>query len=1155
MACGGSAPLRNDAAAGSDAATTKDITSFVFLAADNPGLATEVTARIADATISADVPFGTNVASLVARFDTSGVQVAAAGVLQTSGVTAVDFTAPVEYDVTAADGSTRSYQVAVDIGPSSEKAITQFAFTSAANPGLAQDVTGMISGTSIAVTVPYGTNVVALVASFTTTGAIVSVTDDVQSSGQTANDFARPVTYLVIAADGTSTTYTVSVTVASSIDNDIVSFQFLAALNPQLSHDITATIVDRSITATVPFGTNRALVASFQTSGTTVTVAGVVQVSGHTSNSFVSDVTYRVTAVDSSTKDFTVTVSEAPSPLKDITSFAFEAAHNPGLTTDEPAVINGTSIAAPVPAGTNLTGLVASFATTGASVSVNGVQQTSGVTANDFTNPVTYLVTAADGTTKTFTITVTPGSLTLGFSPAANLAAGSLPQAVAVADVNADGRPDVLTLDNVGSVSVMVGRTAPGQLVASFAAKTDFAAVTQGGKLAVSDLNGDGKPDVIVTDLANAKVVVLLGKTLGGSSTPSFTAPAAFGVGGRPLGIAVGDINGDGTPDLAIANLDTGTVSVLLGTTAPGTMTPSFAAAFDFATGTNPHDVALADVNGDGILDLVVTNNGSSTLSVLIGTTAPGATTPAFATHADVTVQSPIGLAVRDVDGDGRPDFAVTSGSGGLVSVVPNKTLAGASAPSFGTRADFAIDAAATAVVIADLDGDGLPDLATSNINSDTTSVLLNTTQLGVSAPRFAARKDFTTGSQADALAVGDFNTDGIPDLAVTNQSAASVTILVNATSFGRSLSFQPQVVLAVANAPDSIAIADLDGDGRRDVAVGNLNATSVSVLMNETTPGSATASFAPRVDISVRFNPADVALADFNGDGRPDLAVCYDSNIFGVELNTTLPGSGSPTFGSEREFFNVLAGGHQMRSMAVADINGDGKPDLVFGDHGSGTTAFIVALNTTAPGATFATFADMVEVPTSGGTAHLTACDLDDDGRPDVAATDATSTAVMLDTTPPGGSSPSFTSFVDFSGTGTETPLVATDFNGDGFADLAFFGSVLLNHTVAGSQSPSFSGSSTLPTGNLPRGLVAGDLDGNGKPDLVTVHILDNTVSVIRNTTSAGATTATFAASMDSPVGPNPAAVAIGDLNGDGRLDIVSGNTGDNTVSVLYSK
>ena len=120
VACGGSAPLRNDAAAGSDAATSNDIASFVFLAADNPGLASDVIARVGDATISADVPFGTNVSSLIARFDTSGVQVTAAGVVQTSGVTAVDFTAPVEYDVMAADGSTRAYQVTVDLGPSPE---------------------------------------------------------------------------------------------------------------------------------------------------------------------------------------------------------------------------------------------------------------------------------------------------------------------------------------------------------------------------------------------------------------------------------------------------------------------------------------------------------------------------------------------------------------------------------------------------------------------------------------------------------------------------------------------------------------------------------------------------------------------------------------------------------------------------------------------------------------------------------------------------------------------------------------------------------------------------------------------------------------------------------------------------------------------------
>jgi hypothetical protein len=386
----------------------KAITSFQFLTIHNAGLTANINATIMGATISATVPFGVDVTKLVATFATTGASVAVGAVAQVSGATANNFTNPVSYVVTAADGTTQTYVVTVSIAPSPAKDITMFAFLSADNADLTADVLATINGTTIAATVPFGTDVTKLVASFATTGASVSVGTVAQVSGVTADNFTLPVAYVVKAADGSTKTYTVTVKIAPSTEKDITSFAFLSVDNPGLTADIDATINGTAITATVPFGTDvTALIATFATTGASVAVGTVVQASSATANNFTLPVAYVVTAADGSTQTYTVTITIAASPAKDITSFQFLSKDNAALMADVTATITGTSIAVTVPTGTVVTGLIATFATTGKSVAVGTVVQTSGVTANDFTMPVGYVVTAADGTMQTYTVTVT----------------------------------------------------------------------------------------------------------------------------------------------------------------------------------------------------------------------------------------------------------------------------------------------------------------------------------------------------------------------------------------------------------------------------------------------------------------------------------------------------------------------------------------------------------------------------------------------------------------------------------------------------------------------------------------------------------------------------------------------------------------------------
>ena len=363
--------------------SAKAITSFSF-----PDVGATGTVDESAMTISVTVPDGTDVTTLIATYVTTGSSVQVNGVDQSSGVTQNDFTNAITYTVFAADGSTAAYTVTVTVAP---RAIT--AFSLAGIPGVIEHVAKTIS-----VTVPSGTDVTNLVATFVYNGINIRVNGVDQTSGITPNNFTGPVVYVVTAADNSTTSYTVTVTIALSSAKAITAFSFASPA--------ATGIVDESaktISITVPNGTDVTnLVAVFTTTGASVNVGATVQVSGVTPNDFSSDVVYTVTAADGSTTAYTVHVTVAQDNAKAITSFSFASPAAIGIIDELAKTISIT-----VPSGTNVTNLVAIFTTTGASVTVGATVQTSGVTPNDFTNPVSYNVTAADTTTATYTVTVT----------------------------------------------------------------------------------------------------------------------------------------------------------------------------------------------------------------------------------------------------------------------------------------------------------------------------------------------------------------------------------------------------------------------------------------------------------------------------------------------------------------------------------------------------------------------------------------------------------------------------------------------------------------------------------------------------------------------------------------------------------------------------
>jgi hypothetical protein len=379
----------------------------------------------------------------------------------------------------------------------------------------------------------------------------------------------------------------------------------------------------------------------------------------------------------------------------------------------------------------------------------------------------------------------------------------------------------------------------------------------------------------------------------GGTPSTGFGVQQPFPTGFGPFSVAVGDFNSDGKPDLAIANENANTVSVLLNTTAPGATTPTFAPRQDFATAISPVSVAVGDFNGDGKPDLAIVDQGSGLVSILMNSTAPGATTASFAPRQDFpTGNSPVSAAVGDFNGDGMPDLVVANQGSNSVSVLLNTTAAGANTPSFAAKQDFATGSIPNSVAVGDFNGDGEPDLAVADLGSNRVSVLLNATAPGSVTPSFSPRFDLGTNSAPDAVAVGDLNGDGVPDLAVTNLFSNSVSVLLNTTATGATTpSFAARQDFATGSAPDAVAVGDFNGDGVLDLAVANSRSNSVSLLQNTTAPGASASSFATNQDFATGTDPASVALADYSGDGMMDLAVAnFKSNTVSVLLNTAGP-------------------------------------------------------------------------------------------------------------------------------------------------------------------------------------------------------------------------------------------------------------------------
>ena len=693
------------------------------------------------------------------------------------------------------------------------------------------------------------------------------------------------------------------------------------------------------------------------------------------------------------------------------------------------------------------------------------------------------------------------------------------------------------------------------------------------------DLNGDGKLDLAVTNKVDGSVSVLLGNGDGTFQPKVDYIFYSQGMGQPPFTAALGDLNRDGDLDLVVTLPNANQVAVLLGKGDGTLQPPSY-----YDTGEGPQSVAIKDLDGKNGADLIVTNAGvpgtpANSMSVLMNSG-----TGTFLTHVEyATGIAPMGLITAHFTSSNTWDVAVTNSldgaptNPGTVSI-----MMGNGDGTFQTHRDFTVGFQPQVIAAADLNHDSVTDLVIGNFNDKTVSVLM-----GTGGGHFKAQRTFATAfEEPNGIAIADFNGDGNPDLAVSNAGADSVSILLGngdgtfqphadywagngpvlltAADFNNDLNID----LAVPNAgwstrpddkvsvllgngdgtfrshplyetgvlPAAVQSGDFNGDGKTDVVVINTGEAgcfchSIGVLL-----GNGDGTYQPRANYATGLFPVAVALGDFDNDGNPDIvAANYGTDIVPDNTVSVFMGNGDGSFQLQVPHQT----GNNPAAVAAADINEDGKLDLIVANSADNTVSALLGNGN-------GSFQSQTTYPVSSSPRALAVGDLNADGIPDlvIALPKTNSLGTLL-----GRSDGTFHPAVYFTTAAEPVSITLAHFNHDGKLDAATANRTGLSMSVLMGNGHGTLQAAVNYSAADPVAIVAGDLNGDTITDLLVANQSDNTATLF-----TGLGDGTFVLPAAFGTGWLPSSLALADLNGDSAIDILSANSAPGSVSAILN-
>ena len=861
----------------------------------------------------------------------------------------------------------------------------------------------------------------------------------------------------------------------------------------------------------------------------------------------------------------------------------------------------------------------------------------------------------------------TGGTGTLSFGPEVDLPApaGSFPYNMVTADLDGDGRQDVVFCASTASLCVYPNTGAPGTI--SFGTRQDLATGTDPFSVAVGDLDGDGKPDVVVANyLSNTLSVYRNISTVG---SIAFAPKIDLATDLAPHAVVIVDLDGDGKADLAAANSFSSTILLFRNQSTPGTL--SFGTPTDLATGPDePFGLAAGDIDGDGKPDLVVTyanfnqiNGASVAFTVFRNGSSAGSF--AFGSAQNYGTGNTLNPIIGDLNGDGKPEVVIPNGDANCY-VYANASSSGTIV--LGTPGKY-YDLNAYAVAISDLDGDNIPDMAIANFVSNNISFFKNTTTApGIASisPAIGYTGTSVTITGVNLGTVTNVSFGGVPATSFTINSPLSITAVVGAgatgdvnvtapTGTGSYTGFTytaPPRIASIspssAGSGTTVTVYGTGLSGATAVSLGGVAVASFTVVGDTivtavvgagasgdvvlVTPGGTATlqggftfisppvitSFSPTTAAAgatititgTRFTGASVL--SFGGTPASSFTVNSSTSITAIvgggstgSLSVTTPGGtgtlagftyigqAAPTLTAVAPFSgkigtNVTLTGSGFDAVAANDV-------VYFGAvRAAVTSASASSLIVTVPAGaslrpisvttlgthltawsaqpfnvTFDTGAIQFAFPVATAMGedlnnNICAGDLDGDGKADlviatqalqyVGTTEVADNFIVVRNISSGGK-------IAF---GPQQPIGSTfgnfaatigDVDGDGKPDLIMLGydTVYIFRNISSPGTIAFDTPAKYLTGYDGQAVAVADLDGDGKPDLITVNSFSGTISILRNTCTSGYIS--FTDRTDVPAGNSPSGVSVADFDGDGKRDVAVSSNGGNNVLVFRNQ
>jgi len=764
------------------------------------------------------------------------------------------------------------------------------------------------------------------------------------------------------------------------------------------------------------------------------------------------------------------------------------------------------------------------------------------------------IVAAQNGNGNTIAVlknTSTPGNISFANSITFNSGRVGY-SSVFAADMDGDGKPDIV-LECTNSNGIIVFRnTSSGGTISfdggtTFAVRIDVNTVTNPYSMALADLNGDGKPDILVSGyngglLTNNYVYVL--RNTSNAASLSFSSPDSIATLNGPQAIYTGDFDGDGKLDIALGYLNSINVSIFKNTTTSNTI--SFASAANFSTGGTNYirGIAVGDLNGDGKVDLAVaTAQTGNDVNVWLNTTSGG--TIAFSTYSYAPNAQLYDIGICDADGDGMPDMVI-SGSNPVnaASVIRNvigiPNITSFTPTSAGTDTTITITGTnftgATGVTIG-----GVQATSFNVVNSTTITAVtgVNATGTNVSVtgpigtgtltgfiylpPPTITSVSPTIIKQSQNVTITGTNFTGLEAVSFGGVPAQSFT-LISSTSISAAPGIGASGSASITTTGGAAAFAGLTFIGPPVITsfspLSGAAGSSVTITGAgfSTTPASnivyfggvrasvnaaSATSLTVTVPTGVAYSPITVTVNLLTAYSPRPFILTFSSGTQAINPNSFVPEVNFPAGG----------GGTQV---LTADFDGDGKPDMVE-NYNTSSSFFSVYRNTSTPGnVSYAARTDVTSqsILGSGTPINTAIADFNGDGKLDIAVVGGSSFAILKNTSTSG--SISFANGQVITTLNGNSAVVAADMNGDGLPDLVleYSGGIIIYLNTSSGGTISFDGGTTFSIGSgnntgtntSQRTLAVADLNGDGEPDILASNYADGTISVLQNTGTGGA-------------------------------------------------